>query len=427
MVFALLWGVLLALVLEFSQLLVLYRHASAVDFSIKSVGTICGILVASAVPIQSIDAAYRLWGMLENLHVPLTIVGLCALLPMILFVDRFPWFTFRTWDPRFTLQIANEATRDKPWLGTIYRIAIYSRALSAGEIAQQFQRGSSAATQANRPQDSLVVSYTFHETSGTTVHDSGSSDPALDLSFFQGSAIRWLGTSRGIEILEPTIIQSWGPATKLYTALKEGRSLAIEAWIRPANTTQMGAARIISFAGDIQNANFMLGQDAANLVFWLRTALSGGSGTSLQLGTPDSPLGSEAVHIVATYDGRIGRFYVNGKESPGEVDVATDMMVAFASRKSLTARIAYSFFYFFPFSFVLARSFSTRYPGFLRAFLLPTAIAAGLLSLTELFQAFSFARAVDLPLIGCGFLISAIGVFSGMVCVKRRERLSGVP
>jgi hypothetical protein len=43
------------------------------------------------------------------------------------------------WDESFTLTLANESTRDRPWRGTLSLVAIYSRALSPEEIQSRCQ------------------------------------------------------------------------------------------------------------------------------------------------------------------------------------------------------------------------------------------------------------------------------------------------
>ena len=50
------------------------------------------------------------------------------------------------WNAKYRLGLANELDRQRPWQGTYYLVAIYSRALTASEIAQNFQAGSSART-----------------------------------------------------------------------------------------------------------------------------------------------------------------------------------------------------------------------------------------------------------------------------------------
>ncbi len=41
------------------------------------------------------------------------------------------------WDENFTLSVANETSGDRPWLGTLHRVAIYSRSLTPDEITTQ--------------------------------------------------------------------------------------------------------------------------------------------------------------------------------------------------------------------------------------------------------------------------------------------------
>ncbi len=47
------------------------------------------------------------------------------------------------WDARFKLQLANEASNNRPWLGEFHLVAIYSRDLSPDEITRNFQAGCS--------------------------------------------------------------------------------------------------------------------------------------------------------------------------------------------------------------------------------------------------------------------------------------------
>jgi len=49
------------------------------------------------------------------------------------------------WNDSFRLALANELTRDRPWLGDIHLVAIYSRALSAAEVRTNFDAGPDAA------------------------------------------------------------------------------------------------------------------------------------------------------------------------------------------------------------------------------------------------------------------------------------------
>ena len=52
---------------------------------------------------------------------------------------------FSDWDPSYHLNVVNDQTRDRPWLGTLYLIAIYDRDLGADEVAQNFAAGPTAS------------------------------------------------------------------------------------------------------------------------------------------------------------------------------------------------------------------------------------------------------------------------------------------
>ena len=54
------------------------------------------------------------------------------------------------WDSRFRLLLGNEGSGDRPWLGKIHLVAIYSRALSAKEVQQNHRAGATAGYQPSR-------------------------------------------------------------------------------------------------------------------------------------------------------------------------------------------------------------------------------------------------------------------------------------
>lgn len=51
--------------------------------------------------------------------------------------------SFQNWDQGYELALANELSKDRPWLGTFHRVAIYSRELEPTEIANRYQAGAS--------------------------------------------------------------------------------------------------------------------------------------------------------------------------------------------------------------------------------------------------------------------------------------------
>ncbi|HVJ69532.1 MAG TPA: DUF1553 domain-containing protein [Caulifigura sp.] len=53
--------------------------------------------------------------------------------------------TFQNWDEEYRLSLANELTSDRPWLGDLFLVALYNRALSVAEVQQNFHAGLPAA------------------------------------------------------------------------------------------------------------------------------------------------------------------------------------------------------------------------------------------------------------------------------------------
>lgn len=113
------------------------------------------------------------------------------------------------------------------------------------------------------PADACIMSglqamYTFREGSGTTVYDwSGVGNP-LDLTI-SGSNTSWLAGG-GLVVNSATSILSSEPAIKLIDASQATNAFSVELWIRPANITQDGPARIFTLSGSSTERNLTIGQ-----------------------------------------------------------------------------------------------------------------------------------------------------------------------
>ena len=55
--------------------------------------------------------------------------------------------SFANWNDNYRLALANEMTGERPWLGTFYLVAVYSRRLTAPEVTQNFKAGARAGAQ----------------------------------------------------------------------------------------------------------------------------------------------------------------------------------------------------------------------------------------------------------------------------------------
>jgi hypothetical protein len=96
-------------------------------------------------------------------------------------------------------------------------------------------------------------------------------------------------------------------------ACKKTGELTIEAVLLPANLTQSGPTRIISFSGGSGERNFTLGQEGKALALRLRTPKTGTNGTSPQVALCPLSAGKQT-HVIVTYkEGQI-TCYQDGKQ-----------------------------------------------------------------------------------------------------------------
>jgi hypothetical protein len=146
-------------------------------------------------------------------------------------------------------------------LGAIYGLVILSGILFTQQSSQ---------TQSDRVTDGLIVLYDFQEGSGSTVYDMSGVGAPLDLTIADPANVTWL-PGGGISIDAPTIIESSSKAQKIRDAVKYTEEITIEAWVKCANITQSGPARIVTFSKDGYERNFTLAQEQKEFRVRLRT------------------------------------------------------------------------------------------------------------------------------------------------------------
>jgi glycopeptide antibiotics resistance protein len=411
-------GAIVSIAIEICQIF-FSRYPSVFDVLANTLGAGMGALLCAFSPIDVRRIVARSLARAEQSQLLLPAALLLGILPLLISVSKFPWTDFHNWDRGFTLQIANEASLDRPWLGRIYLVAIYDRALAPEEIARNYRLGASNEAIGSRVSRGLIALYTFTEGHGAEVSDVSGYRRPLDLTLSPSSHFRWLGHGNGLEVIQPAVLTSGRPAEKLYDALNTSSELSVEVWMTPANVEQKGPARIVSLSRNPVARNFTVGQDGADIDFRLRTPVSGTNGTTVNLRTRNGFLAPEQFHVVATYRGGVEKLFVNGREHPDKVDLRKpDIIIAFGTKNNPVAQMAYSFFYFFPVSFFFSWTLSRRSAGCRAILLLPAVLAVSLLSVAEVFQAYVFARPIDLVLLSCGAVVGMFGALCGASFAK---------
>ncbi len=174
------------------------------------------------------------------------------------------------------------------------------------------------ASGGSRVEENVIALYEFKTGQGTTVYDTSGVEPALHLTL--SGNVSWVG-GWGIDIVDGKAQGSTTASRKLHDLITATGEYSIEAWVVPANVTQEGPARIISYSGGTGARNFTLGQTLYNYDFLHRASTTDGNGEPA-LSTADDAevLQATQQHVVVTYDPANGRrIYVNGQFT-GDMD-----------------------------------------------------------------------------------------------------------
>ncbi len=114
------------------------------------------------------------------------------------------------WDGSYSLALANELTKDRPWLGTYHFVAIFDRAHNSAEVQQNFAAGlpsikaiSIAQTPPAEPKEitdrepsgtriaaGLQVLYDFAETDGNLIRDRAGVGKPINLKIADPKSVR---------------------------------------------------------------------------------------------------------------------------------------------------------------------------------------------------------------------------------------------
>lgn len=188
-------------------------------------------------------------------------------------------------------------------------IYVFELSMSDGE-----NTGTDRVTVGVRATDSCVLRglqslYLFSEGTGDIVRDRAGGEEPLHLTILGEGAV-WL-SGGGLAVTEPTSIVSSTPATRLIEASQAGAEFSVELWIKPANVSQDGPARIFTISASPLARNFTVGQGkfgdhpADVFDFRLRTSSTqtdnnGEPSTTTEAGVATTGL----THLVYAHDAR---------------------------------------------------------------------------------------------------------------------------
>ena len=181
---------------------------------------------------------------------------------------------------------------------------VVSRALTLPE--------GTVASGGSRQENDVIALYEFKTGSGNIAYDTSGVDPAINLTLSGDTT--WV-EGWGLEFRNGKAQGSTNDSRKLGQLIQATGEYTIEAWVVPANVTQEGPARIISYSAGTEDRNFTLGQTLYNYDYLHRSSSTDGNGEPAHsTSDDDEDLQATEQHVVATFDPENGRrIYVNGQ------------------------------------------------------------------------------------------------------------------
>jgi VanZ family protein len=307
----LLLGGLLGSAIELLQAFTPSRNPNLPDILTDALGGGLGWLAYQRWRVQIFDRASRVQqairSRLRRLSVPALasgFIGYFAIATVGIMLLPTPT-GFSNWDSSFPLMIGNENTGDRPWQGSVGQVQIFDRALSSNDIAQLF--AGKALTPNQHP--SLIASYILTEKRDRYQDQTGQLPDLL----WHGNSSQEVSET-GIHFNADHWLQSAAPAQPLSEKLKQNAQMSLAVTLSPESLEQKGPARIISLSQDTSYRNFTLGQSGKDLVFRLRTPITGENGSNPQITVPRVFADRHPHHVVVTYAKATAQVFVDQLE-----------------------------------------------------------------------------------------------------------------
>ena len=402
-------GGALSFLVELTQVFVPARSPLARDVFANATGALCGALISYFRPVRMDGVLWEI----STSKLALAPICLLAAWPMIMWSGNYPWFHLSNWNPQFKLQVGS---KEPAWRGRIYSVAIYSEALSQDDIRALYALGYSRPVFSQSFASPPIVYYAFSEGRGNIVHDFSGQRQPLHLHFQEGSEFSWLNAG-GVELRGSTLLASGAPPQKLLDGVQVSNELSVELWFSPSRRTECPQVNLVSLSKQ-KRANFAIDQVGSRLSFRLRTPITGSDGGQGNLRIEGKIPDADVVQAVATYRNGFERLFLNGIASTQALDLTSTTAIAVAAKDSLSAQVAYSFYYFFPAAFFVAGASKARHRSSLIK--IPYGITVGsLFAAPEVLRVALLGRHPDWSLVVSGLAVQGLCVLFGALCVAK--------
>jgi glycopeptide antibiotics resistance protein len=187
------------------------------------------------------------------------------------------------WSAEYPLLLGNERTGDRPWRGRVFALTITDAATPLATV-RQFSAGSTVVLPG-----SPIAAFDF------------SGNPPYEDKAGNVPAVMWAEASPALP--GRSWLQSERAAARFAQRLRAANRFTLRIRCATDDTNQDGPARIVSNSFSTLLRNFTLGQQGADLIFRLRTPLTGENGSFLETIVPGVFANNHERDILVTYDG----------------------------------------------------------------------------------------------------------------------------
>lgn len=240
----------------------------------------------------------------------------------------------RDWNPAFNFVVGNEATGDRPWLGSVKGFSIADRALSEAEVQQFFKSPqfpvleaaiadydmTGTAPYADRSR--LKLPPLEQKTSDTFVRDTATHS-LKRAKVSQSQSTQGQGQAPTVPTAEKPEVMQWyvtqTPPQAMTEAIQTTSAFTVATTFVTQSLEQRGPARILSLSLDTSERNFTLGQVDRQLIGRLRTPTTGPNAAFLEIGTPKTLEANRPYQAVMTYENAVLSLYLNPDNPPDKL------------------------------------------------------------------------------------------------------------
>jgi hypothetical protein len=170
------------------------------------------------------------------------------------------------------------------------------------------------AASGGRHERNMIAIWEFKTGSGNQAYDTSGVEPSLNLTL--SGDYNWVG-GWGVAFVDGKAQGSTTASAKLHDLITATGEFSIEMWAAPGNVSQDGPARIVTYSGNTDSRNFLIGQTLYDYDTLVRNDPDDADGSQLSTPSADEILQASLQHVVMNYDPINGRqFFVNGELIP---------------------------------------------------------------------------------------------------------------